>query len=184
MAQQTIDIGSVANDGTGDPLRDAFGKANDNFIELYTGRIYVLAQSAVQVSHTGNTNETTFATITIPAGLMGANGQVIVEALYSMTGTNSKTPRIRFGGTLVSGAAATTSLSGQYRVRVANRNAANSQVFTTAAHLAQYGVVSLGVSTSAVNTALSTDITLTGQLTNTGESITLESYQVLIAPKA
>lgn len=35
MAQQTIGIGTVANDGTGDPLRTAFDKANDNFDELY-----------------------------------------------------------------------------------------------------------------------------------------------------
>lgn len=37
MAQQTINIGTVANDGTGDPIRDAFDKANDNFTELYNG---------------------------------------------------------------------------------------------------------------------------------------------------
>lgn len=36
MAQQTIDIGAAPNDGLGDPLRDAFDKANDNFTELYT----------------------------------------------------------------------------------------------------------------------------------------------------
>ena len=35
MAQQTINIGSAANDGTGDPLRTAFDKINDNFNELY-----------------------------------------------------------------------------------------------------------------------------------------------------
>ena len=35
MAQQTINIGAVANDGTGDPARTAFGKANGNFGELY-----------------------------------------------------------------------------------------------------------------------------------------------------
>lgn len=35
MAKQTINIGSAANDGTGDPLRTAFGKANSNFDELY-----------------------------------------------------------------------------------------------------------------------------------------------------
>src|SRR6056300_808855 len=35
MAQQTINIGSTANDGTGDPLRTAFDKINDNFNELY-----------------------------------------------------------------------------------------------------------------------------------------------------
>ena len=37
MAQQTINIGTVANDGTGDPLRTAFDKSNDNFTELYNG---------------------------------------------------------------------------------------------------------------------------------------------------
>lgn len=35
MAKQTIGIGSSANDGTGDPLRTAFDKCNDNFDELY-----------------------------------------------------------------------------------------------------------------------------------------------------
>lgn len=35
MAQQIIGIGASANDGTGDPLRTAFDKSNDNFTELY-----------------------------------------------------------------------------------------------------------------------------------------------------
>jgi len=35
MAKQSIGIGSSANDGTGDPLRTAFDKINDNFDELY-----------------------------------------------------------------------------------------------------------------------------------------------------
>ena len=37
MTQQTINIGTVANDGTGDPARTAFDKCNDNFTELYEG---------------------------------------------------------------------------------------------------------------------------------------------------
>ena len=37
MARQTINIGTNANDGTGDPLRTAFDKINDNFSELYGG---------------------------------------------------------------------------------------------------------------------------------------------------
>ena len=35
MAQQTISIGSTANDGTGDSLRVAFNKINSMFTELY-----------------------------------------------------------------------------------------------------------------------------------------------------
>lgn len=33
--KQTIDLGAAPNDGTGDTLRDAGGKINDNFDELY-----------------------------------------------------------------------------------------------------------------------------------------------------
>jgi hypothetical protein len=36
MAKQVINIGTDANDNTGDPIRDAFDKVNDNFTELYT----------------------------------------------------------------------------------------------------------------------------------------------------
>lgn len=36
MAKQTINIGTTANDGTGDPLRTAFDKANDNTNEIYS----------------------------------------------------------------------------------------------------------------------------------------------------
>ena len=35
MAKQTVNIGTVANDGTGDQLRTAFDKLNDNFNEVY-----------------------------------------------------------------------------------------------------------------------------------------------------
>ena len=37
MAKQIIQIGASANDGTGDPLRNAFDKVNDNFNEIYFG---------------------------------------------------------------------------------------------------------------------------------------------------
>ena len=36
MAKQVINVGSTANDGTGDPIRDAFIKTMSNFDELYT----------------------------------------------------------------------------------------------------------------------------------------------------
>jgi hypothetical protein len=39
MAKQTIGIGASANDGTGDTLRVALDKVNDNFDELYAYRV-------------------------------------------------------------------------------------------------------------------------------------------------
>ena len=47
MAQQTINIGSAPNDGTGDPLRNAFNKANLNFTELYDGAGTVIADGSI-----------------------------------------------------------------------------------------------------------------------------------------
>jgi len=35
VAKQTINLGTSANKGDGDPLRTAFDKVNDNFTELY-----------------------------------------------------------------------------------------------------------------------------------------------------
>lgn len=39
MAKQTINIGTAANDGTGDALRTAFGKVNSNTDELYANKV-------------------------------------------------------------------------------------------------------------------------------------------------
>ena len=45
MAQQIINIGAAADDGTGDTVRDALDKVNDNFTEIYGG----LFNAATQV---------------------------------------------------------------------------------------------------------------------------------------
>jgi len=46
MAKQTVNIGTEANDGTGDPLRDAFDKLNDNFDEVYANDFVTNARVA------------------------------------------------------------------------------------------------------------------------------------------
>lgn len=53
MAKQTIGIGTTANDATGDKLRTAFTKTNQNFTELYNG--YAAANSAVKMANNGFT---------------------------------------------------------------------------------------------------------------------------------
>lgn len=56
MAIQTINIGTVANDGSGDDLREAFTKANSNFSEL-DNRIV----EATTASNLGSSGEGIFA---------------------------------------------------------------------------------------------------------------------------
>ena len=53
MAQTTIDVGSNANDGTGDDLRSAFISVNANFTELYAS-----SPATSQISLAGNTIST------------------------------------------------------------------------------------------------------------------------------
>lgn len=43
MAKQVINIGTVPNDGTGDTLRDACDKINDNTDELYAAAVEPVA---------------------------------------------------------------------------------------------------------------------------------------------
>lgn len=76
MAQQQINIGTVANDGTGDPLRTAFDKVNDNFDELYSddqGDVNsVTAGTGISVNQTTGavvvTNDAPDQTVALTAG--------------------------------------------------------------------------------------------------------------------
>ena len=81
MARQNINIGTSANSGTGDPLRTAFTKANENFVELYT------AVGTIPTNTNQLTNGSGFITVSdlprIPAdvsdltdtqGLLGGGG--------------------------------------------------------------------------------------------------------------
>ena len=58
MAKQIINIGTTANDGTGDKVRVAFNKCNQNFNELYAGSLNKT------ILWDGNT-------ITVPTGYAG-----------------------------------------------------------------------------------------------------------------
>ena len=56
MVQQTISTGSSANDGTGDTLRSAGTKINQNFTELY-GRQERITQTVTSVSTVGDSDD-------------------------------------------------------------------------------------------------------------------------------
>ena len=80
MAKQVINVGINANDGTGDPIRDAFVKANANFDELYS-------------TDAGDVNS---ITATSPLSASSATGDVTLSidtsGLISGNGTTNKVP--------------------------------------------------------------------------------------------
>lgn len=76
MAKQTINIGSAPNDGTGDPIRDAFDKVNGNFDELYSSYV---ASGAVSVG-----NSTVNSVVSNTGGLVVSNSTVNTVANSSV----------------------------------------------------------------------------------------------------
>lgn len=141
----------------------------------------VLAQSAVAVALTGSdAAEHALATINIPAGLMGVNDAITVDAMWTVTNNaNVKTARVRLGGiggtsfhTLV----LTSTLTGRTFVRFSNRGVANSQV--AFAGSSGSGTSSAAMNTGAVDTTASQDLVITAQDAGSLNQVTLEAYRV------
>lgn len=144
----------------------------------------LLGASGVGVSHTGNTNKTTLATVAIPGGSMGTNGGLLIYSTWTMTNNaNTKTARIELGATAFK-AVSYSSMTTTHDVRrIRNRNSAASQVGSQAAASG----TSVGQSTAALitgteNTASALNLVFSIQLGNGTDTATLESYEVWLLP--
>ncbi len=77
MPQEIINVGAAPNDGTGDTLRDAFVKCNDNFTELYTsgglGSVTSVALAAPNIFNVSGSPVTTAGTLTFTVAVQNAN---------------------------------------------------------------------------------------------------------------
>jgi hypothetical protein len=89
MAKQTINVGTTANDGTGDTLRASFVKVNENFTEVYNSlNPSVITLTAVDgAAVTGTTTETLSQSLLIPANTYSANGMLEILCRMTKTGT-------------------------------------------------------------------------------------------------
>lgn len=96
MSKQTINIGSAPNDNTGDLLRDAFDKVNQNFTEVYSDHTIsdkltvgnTVANStanstAVRVSNSSGTATLSAANLTIGATVIGNNSITTTDVTVS-----------------------------------------------------------------------------------------------------
>tara|TARA_A100001011_G_scaffold400748_2_gene518339 strand:+ start:579 stop:2159 length:1581 start_codon:yes stop_codon:yes gene_type:complete len=105
MARQTINIGTNANDGTGDPLRTAFDKINDNFAELYVdsdASTVLEHDTAPKLAGNLDTNGQTITTdVTNGNVTVNANGTGIISLTSdtTVTGNMTVTGKIFLGDT-------------------------------------------------------------------------------------
>lgn len=140
--------------------------------------VKVLAQSAAAVSHTGDTSQTTLATVTIPANSMGKNGRIRVTTVWSYTNSaNNKSLRVSFGGTNFLSSNVTTTASVQDQRTISNRGVTNSQVGLTST-VGGFSSSAVSPVTASVDTTADVSLIFSGQLANSAETVTLESYLV------
>lgn len=110
MAKQTINIGAAANDGTGDPIRDAFDKVNDNFDELYSSYV---ATGSVTVG-----NSTVNSVVSNTGGLVVSNSTVSTVANSSIFKIGNTTANATLSATQLTVAGNSTVGSGSLTTSV------------------------------------------------------------------
>jgi hypothetical protein len=176
MTQQIIDVGATANDGTGEPLRQAFTAVNDNFTEIYNA-----GPVGSQVKITGNVVTTTVTNLGLTLagngiGNIQANSSIVpgTSGVYDLGAPDNKFQYI-YGDYLVGNGALITGI-------VANTSYNNANV---AAFLPTYtgNLVSLTgpvITTSNItggNIATSGVVSAAGNIT--GNTITGNSLRSL-----
>jgi len=113
MARQVINVGATANDGTGDGLRNAYIKCNDNFQELYnttttpteiingTSNIAVAENANVTISIAGSANVVNFSgSLTEFTGNANISGDLAVGNSFTITQDVTVGDQLVINGTL------------------------------------------------------------------------------------
>jgi len=96
MAKETIAVGTIANDGTGDPLRDAMIKVNANFTELYDKDVVLETAIDTPYGGYGMAANATATTITSSGTYYKVAGTTTANTLYLFTHTDN---RLTYTGT-------------------------------------------------------------------------------------
>lgn len=103
MAQQIIDVGNVANDGTGDPLRTAFQIVNDNFTEVYNPSSIANGSSRIDIAQDGDiymTSNGVANVVVVSSTQMTITGDLAVTGNAILSG-NIIGDRIQNGNTII-----------------------------------------------------------------------------------
>lgn len=146
---------------------------------LPVGGSVVLAESAVASSVTSTTALTTLASITIPAGIMGTDGQLRITTLWS-TGANNanvKTAYIKFDTNSLQSFNLASVLAAQSLAYTRNRGSASSQI-NWVNSITPFTTTAAALLTSTVDTSTDKNILLQAHLANSSDTVTLEAYSV------
>lgn len=149
-------------------------------MSYFPPNIVVLMQKATPISLTGTIVQTTLDSLTISGGYMGISGWLQIEVMWSNNNSgNNKTLTVSAGATNISAVVNTTSIGNNKRLLWANQGVANSQRFFLASNAAGMGNSNTTAS-SAIDTSVDFTLAFKGTLANSGDTITLEAYSVVL----
>ena len=151
MAKQTINVGTNQDDGTGDLLRAAFTKVNENFNEIYT-ELGGVSLSNISMSGSTISTDTTNSNLILDPNGTGAiqlNGNTTVTGTFGVTGATTLSSTL--GVTGISTLAAT-----------------NATDVTASGTLGVTGISTLGVINASGIATFSNTVNVTGLLNATG----------------
>ena len=151
MAKQTINIGTNQDDGTGDLLRAAFTKVNENFTEIYN-EIGGASLSNISISGSTISTDTSDSNLIIDPNGTGA---IQLNGNTTVTGTLGVT-----GATTVSSTLGVTGIS--------TLAAANATDVTASGTLGVTGISTLGVINASGIATFSNNVNVAGLLNATG----------------
>ena len=130
------------------------------WVRLHPTILYNLATPIVLKDTTA---ETTLLTITIPAALMGSIGRLNVLSFFALTNNaNNKTLRAKIGANTVGVQGAASLAATGFNFWLLNLNSATAQRNNSSALF-------------AIDTTVSMDLIITGQLANATDSMTLNT---------
>ena len=148
----------------------------------------LLASTNTSVSVTGTVDQTELGTVTIPGGLMSTNGILEISSFWTMTNSaNNKTIKIKHGQTTdpVTGGSSfvnrteTTIAIHQHLCILRCSNSLNVQKAISPTISTGLGSTTASNYTNTYDLSTDKKIFFTGQLANTGETITLRGWRLL-----
>jgi len=143
----------------------------------------LLAQTGVRVDLTGTTTTTTLASVTVPGGLMSANGILEVHSFWSYpNNANNKTIYVKYsgtGGTSFLGRTETTTVINQSITLIRNTNSTSAQIGSNGGLAGGVGVGTGATITNTVNTASDSTISIMGALGVSTDTISLYGYRII-----
>lgn len=102
---QTINIGTIPNDGTGDTIRNAFDKVNDNFIEVSKGLYAQTALGSPIVTASGEASliGTGVGALSVPANAFKVGDSFVAKMCGRLTCANNQILhfRVRSNGVVI-----------------------------------------------------------------------------------